>query len=561
MKKLLKVMAAAACVFSLTACGSSSEDTIVVGCEELTGTFSPLYYTSSYDGYVVELTYNKLMEYDYDGNLQPALAESADVSEDGKSITFHLRKDVKFSDGTTFDANDVEFTFKVLTDPSYTGRFGAYTQYVVGAAAYRKGETDKLEGITVIDENTIKFDFTEARNDNLTTIVGTGIVSYDQFKDSYAYKNTKPLEKAMGTPVGTGPYVLKDWESGSGASLVKNENYWGEGYEGVNNIVIKPTKMETEYQELESKTVDMLLGMIEPKKIGPATNNDDLALNYYPRGGMGFITYNTASGATSDLAVRQALTYAFDRQSFVDSYYECADCKDLDGVSIGYVPTTYNNPISKLGDVISGAQEVEGLETYDYNIEKAKQILDDAGWKVGASGFREKDGQTLEIKVLSIKDHDILNNLIPMWQKAWGEELKANVKVATVDFNTLLSKIYADKSLDEWNLFFLATSYTSDSMSDIYTTFHSAYAKENNDNYARLMDPALDDLMEQAIREMDEEKAVEKWIEAQKRINEDCSVVPVYGNTYFDIYNKKIKNFKTSALYDWTKALKDVTIE
>lgn len=565
MKKLFKVMAAAACALSLTACGSSKkEDTVVVGCEELTGTFSPVYYSSAYDGYVVDLVYNKLMEYDYDGNLQPALAEKTDVAKDGKSITFHLRKGVKFSDDSPFTAKDVEFTYKVVTDPSYTGRYGQTTQYVKGSDNYRNKKNKKepeFPGIQVIDDYTIKFEFTEARNDNLLTLMSIGIISSNQFKDDYAYKNTKPLEKAMGTPIGTGPYVLKKWESGSGASFTKNENYWGDGFEGVNNIVIKPTKMETEYQELKSGNVDMLLGQIEPKKIGPASTNKDLAMNHYLRGGMGYIMYNTANGATSDVAVRQALTYAFDRQAFVDSYYECKDCKDLDGVSIGYVPTTYNNPISKLGKVIDGTEKVDGLDNYSYDIEKAKKLLDDAGWKVGSSGFREKDGQKLEIKILSIKDHDILSNLIPMWKKAWGSELKADVKVATVDFNTLLSKVYADKSLSEWNLFFMATSYTSDSMSDIYTTFNSAYAKENNDNYSRLKDTTLDKLMDEAIQEMDETKAINKWVDAQKRINEDAAVIPVYGNTYFDIYNTKIKNLKTSALYPWTKGLKDVTVE
>ena len=98
MKKLFKVMAAAACALSLTACGGSSKksDTLVVGAEELTGTFSPLYYTGAYDGYVIDLVYNKLMEYDVDGNLQPSLAEKTDVAKDGKTITFNLRKGVKF---------------------------------------------------------------------------------------------------------------------------------------------------------------------------------------------------------------------------------------------------------------------------------------------------------------------------------------------------------------------------------------------------------------------------------------------------------------------------------
>ena len=148
-----------------------------------------------------------------------------------------------------------------------------------------------------------------------------------------------------------------------------------------------------------------------------------------------------------------------------------------------------------------------------------------------------------------------------MWKKSWESELGVTFKVATVDFNTLLDKVYSDAGLTEWNVFFMATSYTSDSMSDIYTTFSSLYATENNDNLSRLKDPELDRLMDVAMTEMDEAKAVEAWKQVAVQINEDCATVPVYGNTYFDIYNKKVQNMKTSALYSWVKGLKDATIK
>ena len=142
---------------------------------------------------------------------------------------------------------------------------------------------------------------------------------------------------------------------------------------------------------------------------------------------------------------------------------------------------------------------------------------------------------------MSIKDHDILSNLIPMWKKSWESELGVTLNVAEVDFNALLDKIYSDAALEEWNLFFLATAYTSDGMSDIYTTFHSDYARENNDNTSRLKDPALDAAMDKAMTELDESKVPAAWAEAAKIINDDAAVMPVYGNRYFDFYNKKIK--------------------
>lgn len=608
MKKFLTVMAAAACAVSLTACGSNggSDNTIVVGAQELTGTFSPLYYSSAYDGYAVDLVYNKLYEYDVNNTLQPALAESYEVSEDGMSLTFKLKKGIKFSNEQELQADDVEFTYKVISDPSYTGRYGATCQHLVGYAEYSQqdlmgqistkeaevdaakkakdknaqkaaqDELDKLKeqlkaveepeypGIEVIDDYTIKFNFDELRNDNLSTLLSVSIVNKDQF-EGYAYKNTKPVEELIKEPIGTGPYKLDKWSSGAGASFSKNEFYsadqLGEGY-AIENVIIKPVAMETEFEELKSGSIDYLAAQIEPKKIGPATQNDDLEVVNYARGGMGYITFNTAAGATADKAVRQALMYAFDRQSFVDSYYECEDCKGLDeGVAIGYVPTTYQNPLSKLSGVIQGTEKLEGLATYEYDIEKAKALLDEAGWTVGADGKRSKNGEPLKVNVMSIKDHDILSNLIPMWKKSWESELGVTLNVAEVDFNALLDKIYSDAALEEWNLFFLATAYTSDGMSDIYTTFHSDYARENNDNTSRLKDPALDAAMDKAMTELDESKVPTEWAEAAKIINDDAAVMPVYGNRYFDFCNKKIKNMKVNSLYSWVKGLKDATIE
>ncbi len=608
MKKILTVMAAAACAVSLTACGSNggSDNTIVVGAQELTGTFSPLYYSSAYDGYAVDLVYNKLYEYDVNNTLQPALAESYEVSEDGMSLTFKLKKGIKFSNEQELQADDVEFTYKVISDPSYTGRYGATCQHLVGYAEYSQqdlmgqistkeaevdaakkakdknaqkaaqDELDKLKeqlkaveepeypGIEVIDDYTIKFNFDELRNDNLSTLLSVSIVNKDQF-EGYAYKNTKPVEELIKEPIGTGPYKLDKWSSGAGASFSKNEFYsadqLGEGY-AIENVIIKPVAMETEFEELKSGSIDYLAAQIEPKKIGPATQNDDLEVVNYARGGMGYIAFNTAAGATADKAVRQALMYTFDRQSFVDSYYECEDCKGLgEGVAIGYVPTTYQNPLSKLSGVIQGTEKLEGLATYEYDMEKAKALLDEAGWTVGADGKRSKNGEPLKVNVMSIKDHDILSNLIPMWKKSWESELGVTLNVAEVDFNALLDKIYSDAALEEWNLFFLATAYTSDGMSDIYTTFHSDYARENNDNTSRLKDPALDAAMDKAMTELDESKVPAAWAEAAKIINDDAAVMPVYGNRYFDFYNKKIKNMKVNSLYSWVKGLKDATIE
>ncbi|MDH6367581.1 MULTISPECIES: ABC transporter substrate-binding protein [unclassified Breznakia] len=574
MKKVLTLLSCFAMMITLVACGGSSSessDTFVMGAEKLTGTFSPLYYASSYDGYVVDLAYDSLMDYDKDDVLVPELAkEEPTISEDGKTITFKLQKDIKFSNGDPLTADDVAFTFQVLADPSYDGRYSAKVLYLEGLDAYRgvmnpdtkkyEGGSGKLEdftGIKVVSDTEVQFTFTEARSDNLLTVAKQAIVNAEDFAD-YAFGDVKAVKDAMGEPNGTGPYVMKSWDAATGAVFEKSESYWGEGFE-IAKVIIKPVEMTTDWTELKNKSVDMLAGMIEPKKVGPASATDFVEFSIYPRAGMGYVEMNTVSGVTSDVAVRKAMMYGFDRQAFVDSYYECPECEGIDGVG-AYVPQMYANPGSIMGDIVRGTEEIEGLDGFAYDLDKANQVLDEAGWVRGADGIRVKDGQRLEIKALTMKDHDILSNIIPMWQKNWGE-MGADVKIATVDFNTLLDKVYSDDALEEWNIFFMATSWTTTEV-DVFSSFHSSEAKNGGDNLSRINDPELDALLDEALRTLDEDAQKEVYNKIAVKLGELCVKVPVYGNTYFDMYNgEKIEGFKTNTFYNWTAALKDAKMK
>ena len=568
MKKLFTTLIAGVLAFSVAGCSSTGSgakgQTLIVGATELTGTFSPIYYSSSYDGYLVDLVYQSLLDYDADSNLVPTLAEELPtVSDDGKTVTFKLKKGIKFSDGSDFNAKDVKFTFTVTADPSYTGRYGSTVKNVVGSDEYMDKKNTKVtevSGIETPDDYTVVFHLKEGSIDSVADL-GTsfGIISDEQFKD-YTRGNTKMIEKAVGTPIGTGPYKLNKFDKSSSASLVKNEYFQAEeGKYKIENVIIKKVEMSTEIDELTSGAVDYLAGMIEPKKIGPASLNEKLTFNTYPRAGMGYIGFNTVTGATADKAVRQALAFAFDRQSFVDSYYKFEEgSEEVKKLSVGYVPTGYQNPASDLGAVVRGEETLEGLETYEYDIEKAKQILDEAGWKVGSDGIREKDGEKLTVKLMAIKEHDILNTLIPMWQKSWGQELGVDLKQTTVEFNTLLDKTKNDNALNEWNVFFMAAAFTGVSTTEVNNQYDP---NSSENNRTRLNDAELVSMLEKAISTTSQEESNELYKQAFIKANDDMAVLPVYGNQYFDLYNKKIKGLKTGPVCTWANAIADAYIE
>lgn len=135
----------------MTGCASGSSGangkTLTVGLNTgFNGIFSPLYYQTVYDDYVIEMVYQSMLSYDRDNQLQPELAtEQPTISEDGSTLTFKLKKGVKFSDGSKLDADDVVLTFTAMADPSYTGRFSTYVDYLEGYKEYHEGDAETLK--------------------------------------------------------------------------------------------------------------------------------------------------------------------------------------------------------------------------------------------------------------------------------------------------------------------------------------------------------------------------------------------------------------------------------
>ncbi len=203
------------------------------------------------------------------------------------------------------------------------------------------------------------------------------------------------------------------------------------------------------------------------------------------------------------------------------------------------------------------------MTEYDFDLDKAKSLLDEAGWKVGSSGYREKDGKVMELNVAAMPEHDILNTLIPMWQRDWGEGLKIKLNIAYLEFNTLLDYVIynSDENVDKWSIYFMATSITTPDPHSLYSEIHSDYIGTGKDNTARYSNPEVDKLLDEAKSIVDKEEAKPYYNKIAKILNEDAPIVPVYANTYFDMYNKKIKGLETSPFCDWVKALKHAYIE
>jgi len=521
-----------------------ASNTIVVGVEDLSGTFSPIYYSSSYDGYLVKLVFEPLLDLSRDGLFEPILAEDYTISDDMLTYTFTL-KDRKFSDGTPVTADDVAFTYLAIADPTYDGRYGSTVKDMKGYEEYASGDAETFEGIQVIDEKTISFTFKE--------VIRTNIESFTMPIMSKSYYGYEAKGDIQGTkdkveaPMGSGPYMLDHFEPGQFAKITKNPEYNGDGY-AIENIVFKFTELTTDIDEMVAGSVDYLPGVIEPEKIAAAEEAGFINMDQYPRSGYGYLRFNFLSERVGDKAVRKAIQYAYDGVGFVDLQFQGL-------AQVQYVPMAQTS--------WAYTEKLQNeLENYDYNPEKAGQILDEAGWvDTNGDGVRDKDGVELVLNIPAMPDHSVLDTLIPLLQSNL-EAVGIGTNVTYMDFNSILTMIYEEDDSDwTWDMFFLATSWTSaDPDAAWYSTYHSQFAVTGGDNASRIRNDELDQLLDEARKVIDVDEAKPYYEKIGEILNDESPVIVVYANLYTDLINDRIGGLDTHSLYQFERAVKDATI-
>lgn len=307
--------------------------------------------------------------------------------------------------------------------------------------------------------------------------------------------------------------------------------------------MIKKTDTSTEVKELENGTVDYIPDVIEANKIKSVQKNKSLSVDSYPSDRESFIIFNSYEGACSDVAVRKAIGYGFNAQEYIDNYYQ------IDGMA--YKPGTFGNPVSlNNGKMIRNEEKVDGVTYYDYDVEKANQILEDAGYTLAEDGYRYKDGEKLTIRFLANKDKDSLDSLIPVLQKclnAIGIDFKAN----TVEFNTVINTVQDDAQTDSWDATYLGFSYGSPDDTGINFILRTGATN----NFGRLSDEQLDAYLDAGMYTSDNEVSKENYHNALVRQSELCGYLPVDSTKTYCLRNKNVKGMHTTSIYNWAQSI------
>ncbi|MFF1994519.1 ABC transporter substrate-binding protein [Bacillus mycoides] len=489
------------------------KDTLVVGISKPGGVFLPYFQQNGWDGNVTSVIFASLVSTDKQGKPTPELAEKWDISSDQLTYTFHLRKDLKFSDGSPLTADDVAFTLTLLHDKAYEGDKDISQYAVKGGKEYKEGKENSIEGIQVVDPQTIKIT-TEKVNSQALTALGGEVLSKAYYGKDYKQNASLDYLKALyEKPIAAGPYKFEKYIPGQEVRFVANENYYA-GKPKIPNFIYKITSGDTKLQLFQTGEVDYTGLGTGDEVLEQAKALEFANIQIETAASFSYIYMNNNKPYLKDKKVRQALIYGLDRKKYVDTALK------------GY-GTVANVPIHPT----SWAYTEEGVNKYEYDKEKAKKLLDEAGWKVGSDGIREKDGQKLKLSYFgpsSAKDSDLL---IPIAKENY-KEIGVEFNPEFMDFNTMLSKV----NKGDYDLASVSTPITSDPSETA-----GEYLSGVNEKSLGYKNAKVDELIQKGIETVDIEKRKPIYKELYKELSDDPPVILLNYRRTITGYNGNIK--------------------
>ncbi len=425
------------------------------------------------DSSLSRLIFSSLMTYDSRGNLVNDLAESYEISSDGKRYIFKIRPGIKWHDKTDLTTRDIAFTLKLIQDQAFKSPLRGNFQDV-------KVET--------IDDQTIAFILDDPYSPFLNKLT-FGILPAHIFEEMGADKFL--ISDFNLKPIGSGPFEfvsLKQDEDGNILSmqLQANPDYFT-GRPFLDKIDINFYPEENEMIEAYNKKEIDSFGLLSYQKIEEFKNKKDtsLVISNTPRYFAIFLN-ETKSLPLADKNVRKALSLLTNRDEIV---------KEVFGE--GAVPV-YSPILSHFENFQSITQE--NIQNYQYNPGEAEKILDEAGWKKEADGIRKKDGNVFEITLITTDRNDLVR-VSELVKKSW-EELGIKVNIQALSFNDVKQNFIRPR---EYQAIIIGQEYLGNDP-DPYFFFHSSGKKDPGRNISLFDNEEADKLLVEARQTQETEK-------------------------------------------------------
>lgn len=503
------------------------------------GPFDPTLYEDSYTDNSLDLIFEGLTDYDENLDFVPKLAESWEISEDQKTITFYLREGVKWHDGEDFTAEDVSFTFHLIGDPEYLGvRYPEVCSAILGAPAYKEGTADSIEGIEVIDPLTIKFTFAEVYAPALESC-GFDVMPKHIFEGNIGAAQRDFTTSADFVPIGTGPYKWVKYETDQYMELQRNEDYWGTGFWGasgpgtgkgpfIDTIFFKITDQDTGLAAFLAGEVDAVSVPIpEFDLIAEAEFSQMFEV---PDDGFQHFALNQYKAPFNDVKFRQAVAMAIDRQGIVDNI--------LDGHGGIQASPMW---------LVSWAHSPE-VEPFAYDPAAANALLDEAGYEdTDGDGIREYDGEPMIFDLYYPTGNMVRMNSMPLiWSNlaAIGIQIRGQL----MDWPTLEEHAFpTDRKItpEDFDTYLMGWGLSIDPDAAVIWSCAGEYPEGYN-GYG-YCNPDTDALWDEGVQYVDPEKRKEVYHKLEKMLAEDLPTIFLYNQNAIVAVNERVKGVKIVA--------------
>lgn len=439
--------------------------------------------TTAYPSFqVLENVFDTLVEPDEDLEMQPALAESWETSEDGLTWTFALRDDVKWHNGRDFVADDVVFSYKRIIDEELSN-------------AYRFAT---VEDVTAPDERTVEITLTQPTPSllaNLGSFKGMAIVAKENVAD------------IAREPIGTGPFAFSEYAPGDSLEIVRNDDWWGGDVplDGVRfTFVPEPTVALTNVQGGEAQWTDNL----PPQQVSSLQDGDELNVEAVPSNDYWYFAANQARPPFDDPKVRRALAYGIDREEITE-----AAKFGLATVNQTAIP--------------EDSEYYFDYAPYERDVDKAKSLLAEAG----VSGRLP-----MELIVTNEFPETVTSGQVMQDQL---KEIGVDVEVRTLDFAAWLDA----QGKGDFDAFLLGWLGNIDPDDFYYAQHHST----GTNNFQKYANPEVDEALDAARAETDEDARQELYDQAVKRIVDDASYVYLYNPEVVQAWTDEVQGYEVRA--------------